>query len=223
MEGTRATLNINLISRRMLSTYGKPVAHSLLPQSFPPILRQQLLARQHKGNKLRIERLLRQLDFKRHGVVCQNKSEIIKCLYPTKFAKVRLNDGKSYGNKELEGLGRDLLLLTMNESFLNLFKKSAQDISGFDFNFAAKMDYMSSWKKNPLSLIRRFLKWNNITNLARLPMPDSRLPPRIQCKFDQKAFEAVIGYVSVTNRPDTVSSFLKKRVAKQIAQNIMLR
>lgn len=215
-------LKIHSLSRQMSVCYKNSVTESILARSSPPVLKKRLLTRQQDGNKLRINNMIERLEFKKHGIKCQNISEIIKCLYPTKFSRLRLGNGSSYGNKQLEKLGRDLLLLTVNQTFLNLFKKSQQDIAGFDFNFGAKMNYMSSWKKNHLSLIRRFLKWNDLIDLARLPAPRSQVPQRIQIAFDQKTFDAIIGYISVTNDPEAVNGFLKEKVAKQIAQNIIL-
>lgn len=207
----------------MLATHCKGSVEVFARDSNTPVLMQQQLARQQRGNELRIEKIANRLEFKRHGIKLQDKFETIKCLYPTKYSRLRLRDGRSYANNQLETIGRQLLLLTFDDAFLNLFKKSQQDISGLDFNYEAKMEHMSSWRKNPISFTRRFLKWNDLTELARLPAPQSRVPSRVQCAFDRRSFDAIIGYISVTNDPDAVSRFLKARVARQIAQKIMLR
>lgn len=199
------------------------VARAFKSADLPPALRESLLSRQKEGNIQRLERLTKSLELHRYDIKLQAESELIKCFYPNKFAKVELPNGRNYSNKQLEILGRNLLLLSMNTTFLNLFKRSEQDISGFDFNFAMKMDHMSSWKKDSPELIRRFLKNKKLINLARLPAPSNRIPDRIQRGFDQKAFSAVIGYISVTNELAIVSKFLRERITNPIARAILLR
>ncbi|QLL33270.1 hypothetical protein HG536_0E01810 [Torulaspora globosa] len=199
------------------------VARAFKSAELPPALRERVLSRQKEGNIQRLEKLAKSLQPGEYHIELQAESELVKCFYPTKFARVELPNGKNYSNKQLEMLGENLLLLNMNKTFLNLFKRSEQDISGFDFNFAAKMDHMSSWKKDSPELIRRFLRNKKLTNLARLPAPSNRIPERIQHGFDRKAFSAVIGYISVTNELTIVSKFLREKITNPIARAILLR
>lgn len=189
--------------------------------NLPPILRPSLLCRQKVGNEQRLKRVTESLEPHKYGIKLQNESELIKCFYPTKSANLQLPNGETRSNKQLELLGRQLLLLSLNQTFLDLFKKSGQDISGFDFNYGVKMEHMSSWKKNSQELVRRFLKSESLTNLARLSAPRNRIPDRIQYTFDQRAFSAIIGYLSVTNDLPIVNLFLKKKIASPIARTIL--
>lgn len=199
------------------------VSRALKSQELPPTLRKSLLSRQQEGNIQRLKRLTSSLEPQKYAIKLHNESELIKCFYPTKVATLELPNGKYYSNKQLELLGKDLLSLSLNKTFLNMFKKSEQDISGFDFNFSMKMNHMSSWKGDSPELIRRFLKNKRLTNLARLPAPRNRIPDRIQCAFDQKAFSAVIGYLSVTNELTIVGMFLTDKITNPIARTILLR
>ncbi|QLQ80828.1 hypothetical protein HG537_0E01830 [Torulaspora globosa] len=199
------------------------VARAFKSVDFPAVLKESVLRRQEGGNIQRLKKLGKSLEPDKYRIKLQEQSELIKCFYPTRFARIELPNGENYSNKQLEMLGKNLLLLSMNMTFLNLFKRSDQDISGFDFNFSMKMDHMSSWKKDSHELIRRFIKDRKLVKLARLPAPCSRIPDRIQYGFDQKAFNAVIGYISVTNESTVVNKFLREEITNPIARAILVR
>lgn len=187
------------------------------------MLKGKILKRQENDNNNRIEKILNTLDVGRYDIKLQDKSEIVKCLYPTKFAKLRCHNDQCYSNRQLEILGRSLLNLQVDEIFLKLFKRSQDDVGNHDFNFSQKMEHMSSWKKNPIMLIRHFLKLNNMAPVARLTIPESQLPPRIQSVFDQKSFNSIIGYLSVTHDREVIERFIKGRITKDVIRYILLR
>lgn len=208
---------------RTISKNGIETLDSLRIHVESQMLKDKLLKRQEIDNIDRIEKILNTLDVSRYGIKLQDKSEITKCLYPTKFAKLRLRNERCYSNKQLEILGRNLLSLQVDEAFLKLFKRSQDDVANHDFNFSEKMKHMSSWKKHPIILIRNFLKWNNIAPVARLAIPESRIPPRIRSVYDQKSFNAIIGYLFVTHDREVIESFVKGRIAKDVIRYILLR
>lgn len=193
--------------------------------ALPPIpgVKSELLERQGIGNDAKIDRLIKNLDLIEQGIIFKDKPQISKCFYPTKLSTVRLNEDQDYSNKHLELLGRDSMNLLVNEVFLSLFKRTSTDIGKYDFNYTSKMDNMSAWKKNPTLLVRHFLKHKDLGKLARLSIPESRIPARIQYAYDQKSFNAIIGYIIMTNERQAVDNFLRKSVARDLVQITLAR
>ncbi|CEP61623.1 uncharacterized protein LALA0_S03e07074g [Lachancea lanzarotensis] len=161
-------------------------------------------------------RLVREfLHFDDYGVECGESRQFRKCLYPIKNDVVTFPDGKEYQVRNLQRLGVSLLRLSIMSSFMNVFKKSRHDICGLDFNYEEKMAHMSSSRRSPEILLRRFIR-HRFDRLARITMPENAVPLRIHRVFDQRCFFAIVGYVSVINDHDKTTSLLREQVAKPI-------
>ncbi|SCU90250.1 LAME_0E07712g1_1 [Lachancea meyersii CBS 8951] len=137
------------------------------------------------AEKLRLVKESLQLDA--YGVGCGNLKEFGKCLYPVKHSMVNFPDGQKSQVGNLQALGGSLLRLIILRSFLDVFKKSSQDVAGLDFNYEAKMNHMSSSRRLPDVLLRRFLR-RRFNKLARLPMPESVVPIRTQRVLTRDVF-----------------------------------
>lgn len=193
------------------------------PTSYTQVLKELLLKRQELGNGARVENLQKSLEMNKYGVTLRDKAEIIKCFYPTKYSTLRVDQDRSYSNEHLEIEGRGLLHLVVKETFMQLYKRTSKDVGKYDFNYGLKMGRLSSWKKKPALLVRHFLKRKGLAKLARLPIPQSQIPLRIQYVYDQRSFNAIIGYIAKTNDAQTVNEFLKAEIAKDIVQTMLTR
>ncbi|GAV52544.1 hypothetical protein ZYGR_0AG05350 [Zygosaccharomyces rouxii] len=189
----------------------------------PNKVRPELLIKHKDENMARITHLRRNLELDKHGIKISNESELTKCLYPTKYTRIELPNGISYSNYQLETLGKKLLYLQVYQAYLSLFRRSDSDICGYDFNYSSKMDNMSNAKQNPASVIYRHLKQIKPSRLARLPIPSNKIPLRVQFSYDQRSFNAIIGYISITNEDHTVERFLKKMIAERLIKTVLLR
>lgn len=183
----------------------------------------KLLTKHRDGNIARIVKLKRVLELDKFGLTLLNEPELTKCLYPTKQARVRLPNGSSSSNRQLEILGKQLLCLQVYQAYLTLFKRSKRDICGYDFNYPSKMEMMSKPKRRPATVILKHLKRVSLVHLARLAVPNNRIPLKKQYAYDQKSFNAIIGYVSLTNNEDKVLVFLKKMIAEKVINTVLLR
>ncbi|SCV04745.1 LANO_0G12090g1_1 [Lachancea nothofagi CBS 11611] len=167
----------------------------------------------------KLQSLGRSLGFDRYGILFGDFEEFSKCLYPKKHSVVNFPDGKAYQLAHLQILGGSLLRLSLLRSFLEVFKKSTQDVCGLDFNYEAKMSHLSASKRSPDMLLKHFIR-GRYDRLARLPMPESVVPLRIQRVFDQRSFHAVIGYVSLINDENAVSILLRDNVARPVIKGV---
>ncbi|KAM3163890.1 hypothetical protein ACU8KH_02367 [Lachancea thermotolerans] len=160
-----------------------------------------------------------QLDFSKYGVSCKEPQEVSKCLYPKKDCAVRMPDGQRFQVGHLQILGHSLLRVSVNKALLSVFKRSPQDISGFDFNYSDKMGHLSTSKRFISSLLRRYIR-QRYEKLARIPMAESAVPLRVQKVFDQRSFHALIGYISLTNDREAVDRLLQEKLAKPIMKGV---
>ncbi|CAR26559.1 hypothetical protein ZYGR_0H03760 [Zygosaccharomyces rouxii] len=192
-------------------------------EKVPDTVRPELLIRHKDENLERIASLSQILELDEYGIKIADESELTKCLYPTKYTRIELPNGISYSNHQLEILGRKLLYLQVYQAYLSLFKRSDSDICDYDFNYYSKMDNMSRAKRNPSSVIHRHLKHIKLSRLARLPIPNNQVPLRIQFSYDQKSFNAIIGYISMTHEDHIVNRFLNKVIAERLIKTVLLR
>ncbi|SCU97558.1 LAFA_0G12024g1_1 [Lachancea sp. 'fantastica'] len=155
------------------------------------------------------------LRFNDFGIECGELEQLRKCLYPVRNGVVNFPDGKEFQVGNLQRLGRTLLRLSIMGSFMNVFKRSRHDINGLDFNYEEKMTHMSTSRRSPEILLRRFIT-HRFDRLARVPMPEKKVPLRIHRVFDQRCLFAIIGYVSVINDHNKITALLRERVAKPI-------
>lgn len=192
-------------------------------EKIPSRVRPELLVKHRIENIARIAHLKRNLELNEHDIKIANESELTKCLYPTKYTRIKLPNGISYSNYHLEILGKKLLYLQVYQAYLSLFKRSDRDICGYDFNYLSKMDSMSNAKQNPASVICRHLKHIKPGKLARIPIPSNKVPLRVQSSYDQRSFNTIIGYIAITNEDHVVEKFLKKVIAERLVKTVLLR
>lgn len=84
-----------------------------------------------------------------------------------------------------------------------LFQRSSYDINNYDFNFMSKVKTNSNnfgivdphtHKLTSQSLLlENFLNRNNLTCIANVSLPESKLPKRIRNKLDTSALLAILG------------------------------
>lgn len=189
----------------------------------PDRIKPKLLDDHRDGNLARIAHLKKHLELDQYGIGIADELELIKCLYPTRYARIGLPDGVTYSNHQLETLGKRLLCLQVYQAYLSIFKRSDSDVCGYDFNYYHKIHNMSNAKQRPASVIHRYLKHNNVGKLARLQLPNNRIPLRVQYYYDQKSFSAIIGYISMSNEDHIVRKFLEKIVAEKLIRTVLLR
>lgn len=173
---------------------------------------------QDKDEK-RIALVMERLDFQKYGVSSGDLREFVKCLYPKKDCIVTISNGQKYYVGHLQLLGASLLRFNLTATMMETFRRSPYDVNGLDFNYSDKMDHLSVSRKSPNMLLRRFIR-RNYQKLARVPMPESAVPARIQKVFDQRSFNAVIGYVSLLNDEKVIDTLLRERLAKPVLKGI---
>lgn len=196
---------------------------NIIFERFPNRIPPRLLMKHNDGNMERIDHIRKNLELDGNGIKITNDSELTKCLYPTKYARIQLPNGISYSNHQLENLGEKLLYLQVYKAYLILFKRSDSDICGYDFNYSSKMDNMSNAKQNPASVMYRHFKQIKPNRLARLPIPNSKIPLRVQFSYDLRSFNTIIGYISMTNESQVMEKFLKKVITERLIKTVLLR
>lgn len=155
------------------------------------------------------------LRFDDHNIECGELKQFRKCLYPIRNDVVIFPDGQLYQIRNLQRLGRSLLQLSIIGSFMNVFKKSEHDIGGLDFNYEEKMAHMSSSRRSPDVLLRRFIR-HRFDRLARITMPETAVPLRVHRVFDERCLFAIVGYISVINEHNKITTLLRERIARPI-------
>ncbi|SCU98506.1 LADA_0H13454g1_1 [Lachancea dasiensis] len=175
--------------------------------------------RQQLKDEAKLKVVRENLGFDLHGIAYGEVRELAKCLYPKDDCMVRLPDGKAHRLGHLQVLGNSSLQLNLNRTFLDVFRKSKQDIGGLDFNYEAKMSHLSSAKRSPDKLLQRFIR-HRYDRLARIPMPESAVPIRIQRVFDRRSFHALIGYISLINDQKKVAALLHDEVSRPVVKEL---
>ncbi|SCU77749.1 LAMI_0A02212g1_1 [Lachancea mirantina] len=166
----------------------------------------------------RLDRFEQMMEIDNYGVTLREKSECVKCFYPLKCDDIKLPSGIAYKFSQLEVLGKGFLQFCLVESFLHVFKRSSTDIEQHDFNFDVKMRHLGASRRIPRKLLQRYVK-GNFSRLARLSQPQASIPLRIHRVYDRKCFNALFGYLTLTNESQTVWNLVKGKISRSILKN----
>lgn len=215
-----SSMRVNCFKRNIHIGCMFGVRPSILSQSFNGGCTTRLPQRNKIKDEQNLAKVSSILDLEKFSIHIERKQECIKCFYVLKNPRVELSNGAAYYTEQLEKIGRDVLHLQLSESFLYVFKRSKSDVNGLDFNFISKMQHLSVAKRSPPLLLRMFLRNNKIGNLARLAVPESVTPLRVQRGYDYRCFNAIIGYVALTNEKERVDKFIRERISKRILRQV---
>lgn len=181
----------------------------ILVEGRETFLTKQLLRRNQRSDLQRLQRIRTNLSWTKFSLFIPNESAFIKCLYPQKTSSIMLDDHVSITTSNVYKIGLN---------FLN-FKR-------LEFDSKLKKDFIDSFSNLKSTsndkLLKFILKKYRLVGIARLNMPNDRIPERIRLKLDQAAMITIIGYLSLVNNGKGLDQWVKSQVFKPFTQHKFL-
>ncbi|KAL3229565.1 hypothetical protein RNJ44_01701 [Nakaseomyces bracarensis] len=170
-------------------------------------------------NKKRVARLVEGLKLDRYKVH-YNIESLEQCLYTQKHVQVSVGT-QHYGIMQLHEQGQNLLNLQWNLAMLRMFKRTEQDINGYDFNYIEKMANLKPDKLPTRDkMYKAFIKQNELSSVARVPLPKDKIRPKLQHNQDLRVLYGTIGYLSFVNKREIINRFISEGIITPIIQPI---
>lgn len=138
--------------------------------------------------------------------------QLVKCLYVTKPLKVSLGLDKQLSLRHMNTEGRQLL----KSEFLTAKNQ---------FNIG-NMTHLAGLQKSLImghrigEITYKFLQSKNISNIARIPIPENRLSKKVLAEQDLKVLHIVLAYLSHCNSEAAVRELVQNEVTKPALRNL---
>lgn len=175
-------------------------------------------SRHDSRNKEIVGRVVKQLEFDKYNVQYSRES-LKRCLYPSKDILVPIDADRKVEvrNKVLIGQGRHLLNLQWNIAMLRLFKRTPDNLNGFDFNYSEKSSILAELRQRDITrLYVQYLRDHDLKGIARIEIPADRVSSRLQKRQDLQAFLGIMGYISLLNSEPTLINFINRSIIIKI-------
>lgn len=172
------------------------------------------------GNKSRVTKLIDGLELERYGVKYARPS-LEQCLYVQRHAMVDIGEHGKCAVMSVYEQGQNLLNLHWNLMMLRMFRRSEQDINGYDFNYIEKIAEVNLDKlQDRDKLYKNFIRSHDLNGIARIRVPQNKVRPRVQLAQDLRVFYATIGYLSIGNDRVLMKNYLQRGLIAPITHRI---
>lgn len=163
---------------------------------------------------LRLINLGKKLEIDKYDIKLVNNRELTKCLYVTKKFTLKLPNNSVYTIDELSERGTKLITSSL-VTWSNKIENS--DSTNLNFKKMLKTDprFVAVMTRNCC------IKAKEISNIARISTPESKIRIKVRDFYDYKSFSSIIGYLYLTNNEGKVIELVENNITKPIIKKLL--